>query len=66
MPKNLLLLFLFTTFSFAQTKTITGVVSDTLNNPLESANIIALPKSEKGSFLVYFIKYKHSLVLNKS
>ena len=48
MPKILFLL-LFTTLSFAQTKTITGVVSDTINNPLESANIIALPKSEKGN-----------------
>ena len=48
MPKILFQL-LFTTLSFAQTKTITGVVSDTINNPLESANIIALPKSEKGN-----------------
>jgi hypothetical protein len=64
--KKYLLLLLLTTLSFAQTKTIIGVVSDTLNNPLESANIIALPKSETGSFLAYFIKYKHSLVLNKS
>ena len=43
-------LFVFlSTFSFSQTKTITGAVSDTINNPLESANIIALPKSDKGS-----------------
>jgi len=48
MPRILFFL-LFTSFSFSQTKTITGVVSDTINNPLESANIIALPKSEKGS-----------------
>lgn len=48
MPKILFQL-LFTTLSFAQTKTIMGVVSDTLNNPLESANIIALPKSITGS-----------------
>lgn len=49
MPKLLFSLLLICTFSFSQTKTITGVVSDTINNPLESANIIALPKSEKGS-----------------
>lgn len=39
-------IFLFTTLSFSQTHTITGVVSDSINNPLESANIIALPNSE--------------------
>lgn len=37
---------LISTLSFSQTHTITGVVSDSINNPLESANIIALPKSE--------------------
>jgi hypothetical protein len=40
------LLLFICTFSFSQTHTITGVVSDSINNPLESANIIALPKSE--------------------
>jgi hypothetical protein len=64
--RKFLFLFLLSSFSFAQTKIITGVVSDTLTNPLESANIIALPKSEKGSFLAYYIDQKHSLVLNKS
>ena len=44
-----IILLLFSTFSFSQTHTITGVVSDSINNPLESANIIALPKSEKGT-----------------
>jgi hypothetical protein len=40
-------LFLFITiFVNSQTHTITGVVSDSINNPLESANIIALPKSD--------------------
>lgn len=47
--KSTLFFLLLTSFSFSQTKTITGVVSDTINNPLESANIIALPKSEKGT-----------------
>ncbi|TDP61944.1 hypothetical protein [Flavobacterium dankookense] len=45
MLKNLFILFICS-LSFSQTHTITGVVSDSLNNPLESANIIALPKSE--------------------
>jgi hypothetical protein len=44
MFKVLLALLTFSV-SFSQTHTITGVVSDSINNPLESANIIALPKS---------------------
>jgi hypothetical protein len=41
------ILFLFIcSFSFSQTHTITGVVSDSINNPLESANIIAKPLQE--------------------
>ncbi|TDP61941.1 hypothetical protein [Flavobacterium dankookense] len=43
---KLFIFLLFSSLSFSQTHTITGVVSDSLNNPLESANIIALPKSE--------------------
>lgn len=39
-------LFLFSLSAFSQ-KTITGVVSDTLNQPLESANLIAKPLQEK-------------------
>jgi hypothetical protein len=37
---------LFSSLSFSQTHTITGVVSDSINNPLESANIIAKPLQE--------------------
>ena len=37
------LLFFIPLISFSQTHTITGVVSDSINNPLESANIIAKP-----------------------
>ncbi len=33
-------------YSFSQTQTISGVVSDTLNNPLESANIIAISSAK--------------------
>ena len=46
MPKYLLLFLLFSLSAFSQ-KTITGVVSDTLNQPLESANLIAKPLQEK-------------------
>lgn len=53
MPKSLhlsiflsLSLILLSVSAFSQ-KTITGVVSDTLNQPLESANLIAKPLQEK-------------------
>ena len=46
MPK-FLLLFLFISISAFSQKTITGVVSDSLNQPLESANLIANPLQEK-------------------
>ena len=46
MPKCLLLFLLITFQSFSQ-KTITGVIADTLNKPLESANVIAKPLQEK-------------------
>ena len=46
MPKYLLLFLLFSLSAFSQ-KTITGVVSDNLNQPLESANLIAKPLQEK-------------------
>jgi len=42
MPKFLLIAF----YAFSQ-KIISGVVSDTLNQPLESANLIAKPLQEK-------------------
>ena len=41
------LIFLFACFCHAQT--LTGVISDDLNKPLESANIIAKPLQEKAS-----------------
>ncbi len=46
MPKSLLFFILISFSAFSQ-KTITGVVSDTLNQPLESANLIAKPLQEK-------------------
>ncbi len=45
MHKTLFLL-LISSFTFSQTHTITGVVSDSINVPLESANIIAKPLME--------------------
>jgi len=48
MLKYLLFILLFTIqFSFSQT--LTGVVSDTLNKPLENANVIAKPLQEKAT-----------------
>ena len=41
-----LFLVLISSFAFSQTRTITGVVSDSINIPLESANIIAKPLME--------------------
>ena len=46
MSKYLILFLLISLSAFSQ-KTITGVVSDTLNQPLESANLIAKPLQEK-------------------
>jgi hypothetical protein len=46
MRKLLYLLFLISLSAFSQ-KTITGVVSDSLNQPLESANLIAKPLQDK-------------------
>ncbi|MDI1316711.1 hypothetical protein [Flavobacterium sp.] len=45
MHKTLFLL-LISSFTFSQTHTITRVVSDSINVPLESANIIAKPLME--------------------
>jgi hypothetical protein len=45
MPKLLLFFLLISLSAFSQ-KTITGVVSDTLNQPIKSANLIAKPLQE--------------------
>ncbi|NBL64563.1 hypothetical protein GV828_05035 [Flavobacterium sp. NST-5] len=47
MPKPLLFFLLFSISAFSQ-KIIVGTVSDTLQNPLESANILAKPLDENG------------------
>jgi hypothetical protein len=41
--------FLFSIFFSSQSQTLTGVISDDTNKPLESANIIAKPLQEKAS-----------------
>ena len=46
MSKYLIFFLLISLSAFSQ-KTITGVVSATLNQPLESANLIAKPLQEK-------------------
>ncbi len=46
---KILFFFLITTLSYSQTRIITGVVSDDLNKPLESANVIAKPLQEKAN-----------------
>ena len=43
MQKSFFLFFFFSLFSFSQERTITGIVSDSLNKPLERANVIAKP-----------------------
>jgi hypothetical protein len=44
---RIVLFLIFTTFSYSQSRTITAVVSDDTNKPLESANVIAKPLQEK-------------------
>jgi hypothetical protein len=56
MPK-FLLLFLLISFSAFSQKIISGVVSDTLNKPLESANLIAKPSQEKAGIKCSSRKY---------
>jgi hypothetical protein len=43
MFKYFLFFLLFNFMSFSQQRTITGIVSDSLDNPLERANVIAKP-----------------------
>lgn len=43
MPKFIYFLLFFTSLSFGQTRIVTGQISDTLNLPVENANIIAKP-----------------------
>lgn len=64
MPK--LLFFLFFTI-ILQAQTVTGIVADSLNNPLENANVIAKPLQEKASlkFSIADNKGRYKLELDK-
>lgn len=64
----LLLLLLISTIGFSQTKTITGVISDTLNVPLENANIIAAPfgKDAQLKFAIADNKGRYRLILDNN
>jgi hypothetical protein len=54
---KLIYILLFTSISIAQNHTITGVVFDDKEKPLESANIIAKPITEKATLLSYIKNY---------
>ena len=58
MNRIIFLFLFFTLLSFSQSKTITGIVSDSLNAPLESANLIALPKNNPTAQLKFCITDK--------
>ena len=64
-----LLLVLFASFiTYSQTRTITGVISDTLNIPLENANIIAKPyqANEQLKFAIADNKGRYKLELENT
>jgi hypothetical protein len=63
MPKSLLL-FLFISLSVFSQKTITGVVSNSLNQPLEAANLIAKPLQEKAG--INLDKQNAKLIIDKN
>jgi hypothetical protein len=62
MPKFLLLFLLISFYAFSQ-KTIIGVVSYTLNQPLESANLISKALQENQEF--YFLHHLFTILANK-
>jgi hypothetical protein len=67
MIKYYIFLFLTSLVSFSQTVTISGVISDEINSPLESANIIANPLQEKAGlkFAIADNKGRYRLELDK-
>jgi len=66
MLKHLIFLFLFS-FQLSFSQTLTGVVSDTLNKPLENTNVIAKPLQEKATlkFSIADNKGRYKLELEK-
>ena len=68
LSQTVLVILLFTSYiSSSQTLTITGVITDALNIPLESANIIANPLQEKAElkFAIADNKGRYKLELDK-
>jgi hypothetical protein len=67
MNKFTYLLLFFSFFSFSQTKSLVGVVSDDSNTPLEFANVIAKPAQEKAvlKFAIADNKGRYRLELDK-
>ena len=63
-----LIFLLFTLVSFSQTQTLNGTIQDTLNSPLESANVIAKPLQEKANikFAIADNKGRYKLELEKT
>ncbi len=68
MHKILFYFLFFTTLSFSQSRSITGVVAEENNKPLESANVIAKPLQEKASlkFAIADNKGRYRLELEKA
>ena len=56
---RVLLFILFCKISVLHSQTLTGVISDDSNKPLESANIIAKPLTEKASLKFAIADKKH-------
>ena len=68
LSQTVLVILLFTSYiSSSQTLTITGVITDALNIPLESANVIANPLQEKAElkFAIADNKGRYKLELDK-
>ena len=64
---RILFFLFFASLSYSQTRTFTGVVSDHVNQPLESANVIAKPVQEKANlkFAIADNKGRYRLELDK-
>ena len=66
MPK-ILLFFIFFSIQLSFSQTFSGVVTDTLNKPLENANVIAKPLQEKAGikFSIADNRGRYKLELDK-
>ena len=56
--KYILLFIVVSLFSFSQERTLTGIVSDSLNKPLERANVIAKPLQDNAGLKFAIANYK--------